>query len=1068
MAARAYTPTGSSTTNGVLYYAADCPVCAIPVRGQSAASVSDAIKACIGLHGRGVPLSICKQCHCPMGDRATHRTSYWHQLARQQGAPAAAAAGAATGAASDASAAAAAGLFDADYADYGLFDDYGDGPNALTGGDDSEGPAGASSSDSAGAAAAALLEGGGDNDSDDDSDAGPAHEPFPLKEQTLPEQLEALGVSRAQVEFTRLVMEENLSESCVTKLLTFFHEHASACEKLPKTGEKLLRDGRRLQKKLSVMREFCAPEYHDIPIDAGSLSALQSECAPKQLHDNKPRAIMLDVPKQLQSLLLDHSLVADPERPFVWRWAASGGDDAREYTDLHDSSRWKEEQDRLGCNGEPDGKTLLAVVAFSDATRIMTIGGYVYHPVFLTLGNFPGKLRKSFAASRLVAFVPSFESLKKSPSAAFKAAAQVVTSSVFSMVERAVSDLENGGDGVRLRVALSSPLRSEAVTRTFMPTLLLMLGDWPEVKVICGLYQGAQSNFPCSMCYVPRSSLAQPVTPAELAAFGRRMPGVARAVRALSKKASRSDGDGGGDDEEEGDGDDAVGDDTDDENVTGAPAASDGAGAGASSSSSSATAAKRARVTNSNSSSSSSSSSSSAALAGVPPSLSRADHPHALSQYDVDNPMWDMRTANVQGIFGNCIAGPFHLFAQGIVKETISSTMDVVHASDAGKRGSPHFSALNARFRIMSRTTDGVHAERVFHEGVNEEQVGYQGKDYIAMLFQLHVAIGNDGAVIPDVSRRRKVIDAVCRLQDVTARVYTRTAWTEADLQALASDITALVTSLRAAFEGVASRDRKRSSDLADPDVRWRRPKVHNLAHLPELIRMLGAPGLWCEAYGEGLHRMVKELHVRSNGVNPELSVANRIQLGDAFNYLVEQLDAHDAATAAAAVLAANSAAVPAAGGDDAASVDSDDGGDDAGGAYLVALWTQDSPSYVRAGGYAFRCLFVPGQAAVVRRLVGMRHSGRGSDFPPVTVNLAKSFVGRVVAGALLLAETHRPPGSTLGGLIDGVGLAALPEPPEGPRPIAQCETILRARVIELRWYETLKVREQLDCCMTS
>jgi len=63
---------------------------------------------------------------------------------------------------------------------------------------------------------------------------------------------------------------------------------------------------------------------------------------------------------------------------------------------------WRNAQGQLGQNA-----MVVPVILYSDETKPRIVGNAKYYPVYLTIGNLPGKFRRNKTAYTLVGLIPS-------------------------------------------------------------------------------------------------------------------------------------------------------------------------------------------------------------------------------------------------------------------------------------------------------------------------------------------------------------------------------------------------------------------------------------------------------------------------------------------------------------------------------------------------------------------------------------------------------------------------------------------------------------------------------------
>jgi hypothetical protein len=139
------------------------------------------------------------------------------------------------------------------------------------------------------------------------------------------------------------------------------------------------------------------------------------------------------------------------------------------------------------------GKQILVIIAYADATSF-TFAGKSLHPVYVTVGNLPLRVRNKLNAKRLLGFIPSISVLQcyKQSKETQRFKREVHNLSLRVMLQELL-DLQDGWMVTRKR----------ANQGWFcVPRLAYIIADHPEAQQLCRMYTTSNVNRPCRMCLV--------------------------------------------------------------------------------------------------------------------------------------------------------------------------------------------------------------------------------------------------------------------------------------------------------------------------------------------------------------------------------------------------------------------------------------------------------------------------------------------------------------------------------------------------------------------------------------
>ncbi|KAF8875181.1 hypothetical protein BD779DRAFT_1701646 [Infundibulicybe gibba] len=197
-------------------------------------------------------------------------------------------------------------------------------------------------------------------------------------------------------------------------------------------------------------------------------------------------------------------ILSDPFLASQCTWDAEilekfdGNDFVRFFHEPWTGDRFWNVQSKLPPGGKP-----LAILLYADKTKLSTFGSQKGYPIIAQLLNLPSHIRNSagLGGSRVVGFIPILkedESQKKKK--AYVNFKRVIWHETFRILLSTIRDKSFTGAYFKL------PNAAEDVLHLF-PWIMVFSADYEEQCVVA-LTRGAQSHFPCPICYIPSDKLS--------------------------------------------------------------------------------------------------------------------------------------------------------------------------------------------------------------------------------------------------------------------------------------------------------------------------------------------------------------------------------------------------------------------------------------------------------------------------------------------------------------------------------------------------------------------------------
>jgi hypothetical protein len=144
----------------------------------------------------------------------------------------------------------------------------------------------------------------------------------------------------------------------------------------------------------------------------------------------------------------------------------------------------------------PSLNRLLSIILYSDATTFDGLGKSSGHPVFLTLGNIPNRVRNLPEAKILLGFLPKVQDTGIKTTESFRSLQRDVYHKCFKIMLQPLLEKSE---------ALYFGINGQVIT--FAARISFFLADMLEADDITATYKGARCKMPCHTCMVLQSDL---------------------------------------------------------------------------------------------------------------------------------------------------------------------------------------------------------------------------------------------------------------------------------------------------------------------------------------------------------------------------------------------------------------------------------------------------------------------------------------------------------------------------------------------------------------------------------
>ncbi|RHZ89156.1 hypothetical protein Glove_18g84 [Diversispora epigaea] len=163
------------------------------------------------------------------------------------------------------------------------------------------------------------------------------------------------------------------------------------------------------------------------------------------------------------------------------------------YSEQYTGNWWKNTEASL-----LHGSNLLSIILYSNATTTDTLGKSSLHPIYISIGNISTKRRNKSDAKQLLGYLPILKAKDKSEkkSKDFKKLVHLT----FHNSMKFLLDPLFAEKGIDLEV--------DNKIFWFFPRISTIICDWPEAATFSLVYKSTNSNFPCHLCLISKTLLA--------------------------------------------------------------------------------------------------------------------------------------------------------------------------------------------------------------------------------------------------------------------------------------------------------------------------------------------------------------------------------------------------------------------------------------------------------------------------------------------------------------------------------------------------------------------------------
>jgi hypothetical protein len=176
---------------------------------------------------------------------------------------------------------------------------------------------------------------------------------------------------------------------------------------------------------------------------------------------------------------------------FIHKGVLRKGDNGRIFGEPYECDWWLKTEEDL-----PPLNNLLSIILYSDATTFDGLGKISGHPVFLTLGNLPNRVRNLPEAKVLIAFLPKVQDSGIKTTKSFRNLQREVFHKCFEIMLRPLLEKP---DALYLGVK-EQPIR-------FAARISFFLSDMLEADEVTAIYKSARCKMPCHTCMVLQDDL---------------------------------------------------------------------------------------------------------------------------------------------------------------------------------------------------------------------------------------------------------------------------------------------------------------------------------------------------------------------------------------------------------------------------------------------------------------------------------------------------------------------------------------------------------------------------------
>ncbi|CAJ0752513.1 2964_t:CDS:2 [Entrophospora sp. SA101] len=185
-----------------------------------------------------------------------------------------------------------------------------------------------------------------------------------------------------------------------------------------------------------------------------------------------------------------------------WDYENNYVDNEKIYGEQYECNWWKDATMQL-----PKNTSLLSIIIYSDATTCDKLGKKNLHPIYITLGNLPYRIRNSLNAKSLLGYLPIVENIPDESGLEFstnqlKELYSEIKRSCFQHCMNILFEplLDQYKTGISVKLGNGN---NKKVTIK----LSCIISDLPEASSYCSTFKSYNCNKPCYNCLVPQDQL---------------------------------------------------------------------------------------------------------------------------------------------------------------------------------------------------------------------------------------------------------------------------------------------------------------------------------------------------------------------------------------------------------------------------------------------------------------------------------------------------------------------------------------------------------------------------------
>lgn len=270
-------------------------------------------------------------------------------------------------------------------------------------------------------------------------------------------------------EFMELITEGNISNKIGDKIIKFFNKHSNLQESpLPKSTKS-------------------GKDYLN-QINSPAIDFKEKTIATHSGVDFKLyyRPIFRAIQALVERPEVSNNFVLRGEPNF-----SHGNRSERSFGEPYECNWWLETEKTL-----PPLNNLLSIILYSDATTLDGLGKSSGHPVFLTLGNLPNRIRNSPESKVLLGFLPKVQDSGIKTTDSFRSFQRETFHKCFDIMLRPLLVKPDSLHfGIKGRVKI------------FAARISFFLADMLEADEITATFKSANCKMPCHTCMVLRENL---------------------------------------------------------------------------------------------------------------------------------------------------------------------------------------------------------------------------------------------------------------------------------------------------------------------------------------------------------------------------------------------------------------------------------------------------------------------------------------------------------------------------------------------------------------------------------